>query len=87
MNAATETVNVPQPLVSPAMHVATAVAVVAFVAAAWVGAGRSSHEAVQLSSAALSRTYVTLPTVDVVAKRESAAAPLAQAATPRASSL
>lgn len=87
MNATTETTKVPQQLLSPAVHAGIALAVAAFVAGAWAGAGRSSEQAVQLSSAAISRTYVVLPTVEIVAKREGASAPVAQASTGRLSSL
>ena len=57
----------------------TALAVVALVGAAWLSAGTQSHYAVESSTAALSRTYITLPTVEIVAQREGKLAPVASA--------
>ena len=57
-------------LLSPLVRAGIAVAAVAFVAGAWIEAGQSSHQAVQVARGQLERTYVTLPTVDVVATRE-----------------
>lgn len=52
---------------------AVAIAVVACVGAAWLSAGNESQHAVQATSAALNRTYVTLPTVYITAPRDSVA--------------
>lgn len=59
-------------------RLASAVAVVGFVIAAWQYAGHESQHAVQSSTAALSSatapvTHVTLPTVEIVGRREGAA--------------
>lgn len=62
----------PQPLLSAGARIAAAVVVAGCLAAAWGTAGRSSTQAVQLSTAALARTHVTLPTVEIDAKREQA---------------
>lgn len=56
-----------------ASRVAVALAVVACVSAAWLSAGNESQHAVQATSAALTRTYVTLPTVYITAPRDGAA--------------
>lgn len=66
-------VAAPQPLLSAGARIAAAIAVAGFVAAAWASAGQSSEQAVQLSTAALNRTHVTLPTVEIVARRDGAA--------------
>ena len=57
-------------LLSPLLRAGIAAAAVAFVAGAWLEAGQSSHQAVQVGRGQLERTYVTLPPVDVVAHRE-----------------
>lgn len=61
-----------QSLLSTGTRLATALAVVGFVAAAWIGSEHESRHAVQAASLALSTTYVTLPSVVIVAKRERA---------------
>jgi hypothetical protein len=62
---------------SLAVRACVAVAVAVVLSAAWAGAERSSHEAVQEAQAAFNRTYVTLPRVEIAAKREPAAASVA----------
>jgi hypothetical protein len=61
-----------QALLSTGARLATAFAVVAFVAAAWMAAGHESEKAVQASVAAMapSPIYVTLPSVEIVARRK-----------------
>ena len=66
----------PTPPVSLAVRTCVAVAVVAMLAVVWTVAGRSSHLAVQEAQAAMNRTYVTLPRVEVAGKREPAGAPM-----------
>lgn len=58
----------PQPL-SLTVRACVAVAVITALAAVWTEAGKSSHLAVQEAQAALGRSYVTLPRVEVAAKR------------------
>jgi hypothetical protein len=62
----------PAALLNTTTRIAIALAVTASVALAWVGAERSSHEAVDLTTAQLSRevTRIHLPTVVVVGQRE-----------------
>jgi hypothetical protein len=62
----------PQSLLSTTTRLASALAVVGFVAVSWLSAGHASHEAVQTSAAALSRNvvHVTLPPVEIVGRRE-----------------
>ena len=67
-----------------AVRVGVALAIVVILWFAWTAAERSSHQAVQAAQAAqatFSRTYVTLPRVEIVAKREPAATPVAVRAT------
>jgi len=63
-----------QPLLSTGARLATAMAVVAFVSAAWLGAEHESEKAVQTSAAAMQThpVYVTLPSVEIVGTREAA---------------
>ena len=61
-----------QPLLSIGARAAIAAAVAGFVAAAWVGTGHESRHAVRSAEVALSTTYITLPRVEIVAKRERA---------------
>jgi hypothetical protein len=66
----------PQPQLSTALRVVTAVAVAGFMAVAWAGAEQASHQAVQSAAQAISAaptTHVTLPAVEVVGRREPAA--------------
>lgn len=69
MNA-TATRN-PQPLVSAPAKIAGGLAALAILAAASFVAGRASHEAVHIAHAAMNPAivYVTLPTVEVIARR------------------
>ena len=67
----------PTPPVSLAVRTCVAVGVVAMLAVIWTVAGRSSHIAVQEAQAAMNRTYVTLPRVEVAGKREPAETPVA----------
>jgi hypothetical protein len=66
------TTSYTQPLLSTGARLATAAAVAGFVAAAWVGTAHESRQAVHSASVALSTTYITLPRVEIVAKREHA---------------
>jgi hypothetical protein len=69
------TTNRPLALISTATRAATAFAVAGLVSIACLGAAHESRYAVQESSAAMSRTatiYVTLPTVEIVARRQAA---------------
>ncbi|HEY1226108.1 MAG TPA: hypothetical protein VGF26_02195 [Ramlibacter sp.] len=63
-----------------AVRAGVALAIVVILSFAWTTAERSSHQAVQTAQATLSRTYVTLPRVEIVAKRERAT-PVAVRAT------
>ena len=56
-------------------------AIVVILSFVWTTAERSSHQAVQTAQATLSRTYVTLPRVEIVGKREAVATPVAVRAT------
>ena len=62
---------------SLAVRSCVAIAVAVVLCATWMQAGRSSHQAVQEAQAAFNRTYVTLPRVEVAAKREPTSAPVA----------
>lgn len=60
-------------LVSTGARLATAVAVVAVVSAAWLAAVHQSRAAVETAARAMSPTlYVTLPTVEIVGQRTAA---------------
>jgi hypothetical protein len=65
----------PQSTVSAAARIVTAIAVGAALALAWTGAERASHQAVQTATQAFSAgaSHVTLPMVQVVGRRETAA--------------
>lgn len=75
MNTALTTRPARQALLSGTARFGAAVAVAAALAASWIYAGQQSHDAVQASTAAVSHgtTYVTLPTVEIAARRDSAA--------------
>ena len=62
----------PQSLLSTGARLATAFAVAGIVAAACMAAGHESEKAVQASAAAMGPRpiYVTLPTVEIVARRK-----------------
>lgn len=61
--------------VSATLRFATAVAVAAVLALAWIGAERASHQAVESAQAAISPVVAkALPTVVIVGRREAAAA-------------
>jgi hypothetical protein len=67
----TTTNQAPQSLLSTGARLATALAVVACVAAAWVAGEHESHRAVQTASTAITGpTYVTLPAVEIVGQRQ-----------------
>ncbi len=70
--------------ISVAARAACALAVAGFVATAWLSAGTESHRAVDMSTAALSRSYITLPTVVITAQREAQLAPVARSNAARA---
>jgi hypothetical protein len=74
--------QLPLPLVSAGTRIATALAVVAIVSTAWITAGHASRDAVRATSMALAPNviHVTLPTVQITARRGSA--PVASLATP-----
>ena len=65
------TMQTTQPLLSTGARLSTALAVVGIVAAAWMAAGHESEKAVQASVVAMSPSpiYVTLPSVEIVARR------------------
>ncbi len=77
--------NVPQPMLSPAVHATVAAAALAIIAVTVTFAGRASEEAVHSAQAAISPAvrYITLQPVEVVYRRS--AEPMA-AACPNASS-
>ena len=64
-----------------AVRIGVALAIVVLLSFAWTAAERSSHRAGQTAQATFSRTYVTLPRVEIVAKRQPAATPVAVRAT------
>jgi hypothetical protein len=58
-------------LLSAGARIATALAVVTCVAATWLATEHESHRAVQVASTAITGpVYVTLPRVEIVAKRQ-----------------
>ena len=63
--------------VSAIARIATGLAVVGFVSAAWLSAGSESQHAVEMTTAALSRTYVTLQPVQITAQRAGQLVPVA----------
>lgn len=66
----------PNSSLSLAVRAWVAVSVIAVLAGVWTVAERSSREAVQEARATLNRTYVTLPRVEIAAKREPADVPV-----------
>ena len=64
-----------QPQLSATLRFATAVAVAAVLALAWIGAEQASHQAVQTAAAAFSHgpVHQARPAMDVAARREAAA--------------
>jgi hypothetical protein len=63
--------NTYRPILSRGARVAIALAVASFVAAAWLAAGHESRRAVLVATTAIEGpTYVTLPAVEVVARRQ-----------------
>jgi hypothetical protein len=68
--------NAPQPLLSAGARFAIAVIVATAASAAWITAERASTQAVQTDVQAFApgKTYVTLPSVEIVGHRERAAA-------------
>jgi hypothetical protein len=74
--------QLPQPLVSAGARLATALSVIALVSVAWLSAEDASRHAVQTTTKALTPViYVTLPTVEITARREPAAAQTLTAAS------
>ena len=71
-----------QSLLSTGTRLSTALAVVGIVAAAWMAAGHESEKAVMASAAAMAPRpiYVTLPSVEIVARRKAEAPETAFAA-------
>jgi predicted aspartyl protease len=65
-----------QSQVSATVRFATAVAIAAILALAWIGAEQASHQAVQTATAAISRgaAPAAQPAVEVAGHREAAAA-------------
>jgi hypothetical protein len=65
----------PMQSLSAATRIATLVAVAGFVSAAWMAAGHESEKAVLNSAAAMAPRplYVTLPSVEIVGRREETA--------------
>lgn len=70
MSAAAQLTALPQPLVPPSTRFGIAAAVGTLLTIAWIAAGTQSHQAVDLSSAALSPTviHVKLPTVEILSR-------------------
>lgn len=77
------TTKTPTTSISLAVRGCVAVGIVVLLSSAWTAAEKSSHQAVQEARATFTRTYVTLPRVEVVAKREATATPVARAAAKR----
>ena len=71
MNA-TDTRPTPQLMLSAHLRFVVAIAIALVMAGAWVTAGKASHQAVQTATQAITYqpTYVTLPAVEVVGRRE-----------------
>jgi hypothetical protein len=69
-------VNVPQPLLSAGARFAIAVVVAVLASVTWITAERASTQAVQTDVQAFTpgKTYVTLPSVEIVGHRERAQA-------------
>jgi hypothetical protein len=75
MNNASRQPNVPQPLLSAAARFAIAAVVATLACVTWISAERASSQAVQTDVQAFTpgKTYVTLPSVEIVGHRERAA--------------
>ncbi len=75
-----------QPLVSTGTRIATMFGVAALVACAWLGAQQESGKAVLAAASAMGPrpVYVTLPTVEIVGRRERGAGETALAANSEA---
>ncbi|HVZ44053.1 MAG TPA: hypothetical protein VHA82_09595 [Ramlibacter sp.] len=66
-------VAAPQPLLTPQLRGFTAAVAAAAVATAWLASGWASHEAVRSASASFTQArHVTLPMVEIVARRGAA---------------
>ena len=78
MNSIAIVNTAPRQLTITARAVA-AILAVAFLSAAWLSAGKASHEAVATSVGALNTTRVTLQTVEIVGQRSLAPTMTAQA--------
>jgi hypothetical protein len=62
--------NTLKPLIATSTRIATALAVTAFVGAAWMGTEHESHRAVQMATTTITGPlYVTLPAVEIVGQR------------------
>jgi len=74
MNTAIDHFAAPQPLLSASARIAAAIGVTAVVALAWLGAEQASQQAVQNASESIARgaTYITLPSVEIVGRRDTA---------------
>ncbi len=72
---ALHTAAAPRPLLSTPWRLAAAVAAVLLLVLASLGAREASHQAVQSAAATFSRstTHVTLPSVEIVGRRQPAA--------------
>ena len=68
MIAAAQLTAVPEPLVSALARFGVSAAVAAVLSVCWIAAESQSHQAVDLSSAALSPTlmHIKLPTVEIL---------------------
>ena len=73
------TFTAPHPLLSARVRIVAALAVTAAVALAWSTTERASHRAVQSAGEAMSRSYVTLPTAQIMVRREPVSAATARA--------
>jgi hypothetical protein len=73
---AADQVHAPQPLLSAGARFAIAVVVATLACVTWITAERASTQAVQTDVQAFTpgKTYVTLPSVEIVGHRERAAA-------------
>jgi hypothetical protein len=76
MNNTANQPNVPQPLLSAGARFAIAVVVATLACVTWITAERASTQAVQTDVQAFTpgKIYVTLPSVEIVGRRERAAA-------------
>lgn len=68
----TATRNAWLPILAAHLRFAAAIAVAAMLACTWLVAEQASHQAVQTAAESFSRgaTYVTLPSVEIVGRRE-----------------